>query len=273
MTISRAKISKRRAFFTLIPLLLVNIVAFGGQFGYIQEHIAWFLAAQIVFALALESVALFLAYMANQALMSEDTALGLRLASYAFGFIIGFMNYSHYAGVGLSPTFEAVATGLMSVASPWLWGIYSRRQHRDRLYAKRLLTPRAVKLGFLRWAMWPGRSWRVFRLAAWAGENRPEEALAAYEVLEGIRAEVAQRAIEAAEAEAEAAAILPPLTGTAALTMAQSKAEAVRIALAEFGDTVAAGVVATWLSENGWEVNPDYVRVAKSRAAKALSHG
>ena len=251
------KRAQRRARITAIPLVLVNLVAFFGQFAYIQEHVQWPGIAQVVFAIALESVALFLAYMANQALMSQDSAYGLRLSSYVFGFIIGFMNYSHYAP-GFHPTFEAVATGLMSLASPWLWGIYSRRQHRDLLYAKRLLSPRAVKLGFLRWVLWPGRSWKVFRWAAWTGTNEPDEVLAHFAVAQAaeLAAEQAQKAIEAA----------PDLNPIEA---ARSKSEAVRIALNELGDAVTSAVVSEWLNQRGWDVKPNIVRMVKARDNKA----
>lgn len=263
--------SKRRAFITAVPLVLVNIVAFIGQFAFIHANIPWGLPGQIIFAIALESVALYLAYMAGQALMSEDSAMGLRLASYAFALIIGFMNYSHWSGPGLHPTFEAVATGLMSLASPWLWSIYSRRQSRDMLFAKGLLSPRAVKLGFLRWVLWPRQSFFVFRRAAWSGLNEITEALtllpdegseeprqltpAPNTVLsEPVRMPVgrSERAIE------------PPVT-MAALNDARTKAEAVRFALNELGRSVGSGVVAEWLQARGWDVTPSSVRTVKAR--------
>jgi hypothetical protein len=170
--------SNKRALVTAIPLIFVNIVAFAGQFGYIQEHVNWPTIGQVILALALETIALFLAYMAHQALVSEDSAYGLRLASYGAGVLIGLLNYSHYAGAGFAPTFLAVATGLMSMASPWLWGIYSRRQDRDRLKANNLLEPRSVKLGSLRWLLWTPQSWHVFRQAVWSAENDPKRAVA-----------------------------------------------------------------------------------------------
>jgi len=254
-----SKRTRKRAIVTAIPLLLVNIVAFGGQYAYIHEHVNWLTPGQVIFALALESVALFLAYMAGQALTSGDSAYGLRIASYVFGLAIGFMNYSHYAGPGMTPTFEAVATGLMSVASPWLWGIYSRRQSRDILKARRLLPDRAVKLGFLRWAMWPGRSWFVFRRAVWLGVNEPDQALTLWEAQE------AELALEAAQIEPEPVPEIEPPKTHQALSMAQSKAEAVRIAFAELGEAVGSAVVAQWLGEHGWDVTPSSVRTVKTR--------
>jgi len=259
MAANRTKTRRRRAVITAIPLILVNGVAFAGQFAFIHAHVPWGTFGQVAFALALESVALFLAYMANQALMSEDSALGLRLASYAFALIIAAMNYSHYA-VNMHPTFEAVATGLMSLASPWLWGIYSRRQSRDMLYTKKLISPRAVKLGFLRWVLWPGRSFQVFRLAAWSGVNEPDEVISLWEA-EPIEPEPVAALVPVERAQK---AIQPPVS-VAALEDAQTKAEAVRYALSELGSSVGSGVVAAWLADRGWDVKPSAVRTVKAR--------
>jgi hypothetical protein len=272
---SKQKTAKRRAYITAIPLVLVNAVAFSGQFAYINDHFLWIPPAKVMFAIALESVALFLAYMAHQALMSEDSAYGLRLSSYAFGAVIGLMNYSHYAGPGMKPTFEAVATGLMSVASPWLWGIYSRRQSRDQLKAKGLIEPRAVKLGVFRWLMFPGRAWKVFRLSVWLNINRPDEAIAAYESgqLEALLLEQAEDYRRELEADPDAADSHAEPPGPELVTLAelgplgtaQSKADAVRVALAELGESVTAAMVADWLSVRGWDVSPKYARTAIDR--------
>lgn len=236
----------KRTIIAAIPLMLVNSVAFAGQFAFIRDHIHWPLAGQLVFALALESIALFLTYMAHEALMSEDTAYGLRIASYAFGGLIGLMNYSHYAP-GFRPTFEAVATGLMSVSSPYLWGIYSRRNSRDTLKAKGLIESRAVKLGGLRWLFWTSQTFSVFRLAVWSGENRPDAAIADW----------------GARSERTPAALLPQ-PERATLETARTKADAVTVALAELGATLAASEVSAWLRERGWDVTPAHVRKVRS---------
>src|SRR5260370_5786963 len=114
----------------MVPLLLVNCIAMFGQLAFIRAHIHWPLAGDILFAASLESVAVYLAYHAHITLISNDSALRLRLASYGFGFLIGTLNYSHYS-TAWHPTFEAIAVGLLSASSPWLWGIHSRRGSRD----------------------------------------------------------------------------------------------------------------------------------------------
>jgi hypothetical protein len=90
------------------------------------------------------------------------------------------MNYSHYS-VHWHPTVLAVGMGLMSLLSPSLWGIYSRRAARDRLMERGLVEEHAVRLGANRWSWHPVRSVLVMWRATWAGENRPAAAIALYE--------------------------------------------------------------------------------------------
>jgi hypothetical protein len=169
---------KGRALAAAVPLLLVNGVAFGGQLAFLRDHLPWPLAGQVTMAVALESVAVFLAMHAHVAALADDSALRLRLASYGFAAVIGAMNYSHYAGPGWRPTFPAVAVGLMSASSPWLWAVHSRRVARDQLRERGLIEPHALRLGVTRWAWHPLRSARVMWHATWAGVTDPREAIA-----------------------------------------------------------------------------------------------
>jgi len=254
-------IKHRRATITAVPLVLVNIVAFLGQYAYIQDHVPLPWPGQVIFALALESIAIFLTYMAHQALMSEDSAYGLRMLAYLFGAVIGAMNYSHYAGPGMQPAFEAVATGLMSIASPLLWGIYSRRQSRDILKDRGLIESRAVKLGSLRWLLWLPRSWTVFRQAVWFGENHSGAAIAAY-TAESYPQVTSPASNESAITDGA------PLS----IEVADSKAAAVRAALDILGDAVAASAVSAWLAERGWEVTAPHVRTVRAEWRKTGNH-
>ena len=170
--------SAHRGWLAAVPIVLVNAVAFAGQLAFLRVHLPWPLAGQVLVAVTLESVAVYLAWQAHLALAADDSALRLRLAAYGFAAVIGVMNYSHYMAAGWRPTFAAVTFGLMSVSSPWLWSVHSRRVSRDALKAAERLEPHAVRLGMTRWAWHPVRSYRVMRLATWTGENRPAEAIA-----------------------------------------------------------------------------------------------
>jgi hypothetical protein len=156
----------------------VNAVAFCGQLAFLRARLPWPLAGQVLVAVTLESVAVYLAWQAHLALTAGDSALRLRLAAYGFALVIGVMNYSHWMAAGWRPTFAAVTFGLMSVSSPWLWSVHSRRVSRDALMAAGDLEPHAVRLGATRW-LWHGyRSVRVMRAATWAGETNPARAIA-----------------------------------------------------------------------------------------------
>jgi hypothetical protein len=162
-----------------VPVALVNAVAFSGQLAFLRVHLPWPLAGQVTMAVALECIAVYLAFHAHVAQLANDSALRLRLAAYAFAVVIAAMNYSHYAAPGWRPTFPAVAVGLMSASSPWLWAIHSRRASRDELLAKGLIEPHAVRLGSTRWIWHPVRSARVMWHATWEGITDPAAAIEA----------------------------------------------------------------------------------------------
>lgn len=162
-----------------VPVVLVNVVAFAGQLAFLHTHLPWPPIGQVLLAVTLESVAVYLAFHAHLAQMANDSALRLRLAAYAFALVIGAMNYSHYAGPGWRPTFAAVALGLMSASSPWLWSVHSRRVSRDALLEAGLIEPHAVRLGGTRWLWHAYRSVRVMWAATWDGETDPAKAIAA----------------------------------------------------------------------------------------------
>jgi hypothetical protein len=255
-----AKPDRRRFIFAVIPIIACNIVAFIGQFEFIRDHLHWALPGQVLFAGALESIAVYLAFAAHDALMSEDSAFRLRMGSYAFALVIGILNYSHYAGSHFRPTFAAIGTGLMSAISPALWGIYSRRLSRNALKEKGLVESIAVRLGFTRWLYWPRESFQVFRMAVWTGERNPATAIAEWEK----RKEIAEMEKELAETAQDAHT--PRMT----LETAASKADAVRVALAELGETLTASAVTAWLQDRGWSVTPAYVRNIRSAQARRL---
>lgn len=166
---------------TMLPLLLVNAVAVGGQLSWSHDHLgSWHLPGQIMFSMAIESIALFLAYHAYLAERSNDSALRLKLASYGCGLAVGTLNYSHYSQ-NWKPTAVAIVVGGMSASSPWLWGTFSRRVSRPVLAMNGLIDSHALRLGPARWVYHPIRSFKVSRHASWIGENRITKAVAAYD--------------------------------------------------------------------------------------------
>lgn len=175
-----------RAWLAAIPIVLVNFVAFFGQLSFFESHrtlqaVVIPVAISVIMALALESIAVFLAWQAHIARLARDSALRLRLGAYSVAMGIGTLNYSHFCGPHWQPTAYAVAFALASVISPALWGVHSNRESRDDLKASGLIEDHAVRLGLTRWFWYPLKSAGVQRAAAWAGENRPAEAIALYE--------------------------------------------------------------------------------------------
>jgi len=172
----RHAVAAHRGWLAAIPIVLVNAVATGAQLGFWRAHLT---ATQAVFvALALESIAIYLAWMSHLAQLADDSALRLRLAAYGIALLIGTLNYSHFMLPGWRPDVAAVTFGLMSAISPWLWSVHSRRVSRDALKARGLIEAHAVRLGATRWLWHPVRSACVMWHATWLGENDPARAIA-----------------------------------------------------------------------------------------------
>jgi hypothetical protein len=172
------RIGVSRAWLAAVPVVSVNAVSFAAQLAFLRAHLPWPLPGQALVAVTLESVAVYLAAHAHLAQLANDTALRLRLAAYGFAAVIGAMNYSHYMAPGWRPTFAALAFGLCSVSSPWLWSVHSRRESRDALMSRGLIEPHAVRLGATRWLWHPIRSTQVMWHATWEGVNEVRRALA-----------------------------------------------------------------------------------------------
>jgi hypothetical protein len=167
-----------------LPLLLVNAAAVYGQAGWAYDHLIrnWLIAA--LFAAAVESIGVYLAFEAHAALMAGDASARLRAGSYLIGALAGVLNYAHFAGAGYRPTPLAVTFAALSSISPWLWAIRSRSMNRARLRELGQVDPRAVRFSLLRWALFPLRTVRAFRVAVWHGIVTPAEAV----VRSGVRA-------------------------------------------------------------------------------------
>lgn len=167
-----------------LPVLLVNAAAIYGQQGWAYDHLGHSRSLAILFAIAVESIGVYLAAEAHAALMAGDASIRLRLASYAVGLLVGALNYAHFAEAAYRPNPLALTFGLLSSISPWLWAIRSRSLNRERLRTLGLVDPRAVRFAPLRWLLFPILTWRAFRGAVWAGIVQPAEAIALFESLE-----------------------------------------------------------------------------------------
>lgn len=172
----------------LVPLVLVNSAAVWGQSGWAYDHITdatWTpdarLAMSLLFAAAVESIGIYLAWEAHSALMANQSSGLLRAGSYAIGLLAGVLNYAHFAGGTYTPTPQAITFGVLSAISPWLWAIRSRSMNRERLAELDMTDERGLKLSTSRKFWHPLRSLSVIRYAAWAGLTKPSEAVARWE--------------------------------------------------------------------------------------------
>lgn len=164
----------------VVPLLLVNGFAMYGQAEWAREQLEVPVVVAWLFAVALESIALFLAAEAHSALMAGDAAVARRVGSYLVAGVVGWLNWTHWAS-------DNVAAGAVfaafSVLSPWLWAVRSRSMRRAELRSAGLVDARLVRFAASRWALYPVRTFRVWRHAAWAGITDPAVALAEHRSL------------------------------------------------------------------------------------------
>lgn len=167
--------SKRGRPVLLIVLLLVNAAAVWGQAGWALDHIVpagWTpnglgaLALSLGFALAIETIGVFLALSADHAEDRDIPAGGIRLGSYAIGLVSGALNASHWGWT----TAAAIAFALLSAISPFLWGIHSR-VNRERVIApsRRFWHPRR-SVALIRHMAWEGIPTEAEGIASMKGE-------------------------------------------------------------------------------------------------------
>lgn len=256
----------------VVPIVLVNAVSVTGQVMFWSDHLPWPFIACLGFALALESVAVYLAYHASLAERSQDSAYKLRLASYAFGLTIGILNGSHFLNRG-HVTAASIGMGLLSASSPWLWAIQARRASRDDLKAKGLIDDRSVRLG-LRWIFFPRTSLGVFRMAVWNGENNPEKAIYNYETAkENERiAREARELRERTEREERERREREERESVMTLETAETQADAIRIAIDDLGMNATPAQIVDYLASaqpRSWQVTTARVRQVKSAQMRA----
>lgn len=243
-----------RAVVAAVPLVVVNTISVIAQFMFWRAHLAgWPLIADALFAVALESIAVYIGYHAHLAQVEDDSSFGLRAASYLIGLGVGTLNGSHYLGAHGHLTAAAAGLGLLSASSPWLWAIHSRRESRDQLRAKGLIEPHAARLGKTRWLWHPVKSAQVTWASSWLGVQDPAEAIALIE----SRTETARAVLEFA-----------PET----LADMKTVADAIRFAMLDLArdrnadiGTLTAREITDWLAEHAeqlaepWTISASYV--------------
>jgi hypothetical protein len=167
---------------TTIPLVLTNATSVVAQVMWARHSLAsWTIAGDVMFAMTLESLALFLSYHAYLADKENDSAFRLRMSSYLLGMAVGCLNYSHFDGPHWKPTAVAIVVGSTSALSPWLWSVYSRRVSRNVMAFNGLIDGHSLRVGSARFLWHPVKSVALIRQSAWTGETKLTVAIAEYE--------------------------------------------------------------------------------------------
>lgn len=151
----------------------------------------------------LECVALAVGWIGHQALKLGRPAKGKRLASYAIALLMAAINYSHFSH-GLEPTFEAVAYAFCSLVSPWLWGMYSRHLHADKLEDAGVEVVRAPDFPILRWVFWPRPTLAAYRWGVRTGQSDWRTCVDGWAGEQEEMRKIAEAEAHAAEAERDA---------------------------------------------------------------------
>lgn len=191
------------------PLFVVNALAVYGQLAYAYEDVSpasWPIVARVMlavgFAAATESVALYVGWHAHDALLlrSHSTARSLRRWSFLIALIVGAMNYSHFTADPLRPTAAAIAFGLLSLLSPWMWGLHSRRAARIQLLKERRVDDAGAEFSTARKRAFPIRSMKAYRWSIDHNVTDPRDAWDGYHgrmpVLEPVQPVIASTSVQ-----------------------------------------------------------------------------
>jgi hypothetical protein len=186
----------------VLPLLLINGGAAYAQAAYAYSEIApaaWNGPSRVAFAVAfsaaLESIAVYVQWHAHDALMlkAHATAASLRRAAWGIAAVVAAINYAHFAN-GLAPTAAAIAFALLSLLSPWLWGLHTRRAQHVQLLAENasLIDDAGVEFSPKRRRMFPIRSLMAARWSIEHNERDPRKAWDGYNAERAARAAARQ---------------------------------------------------------------------------------
>jgi hypothetical protein len=155
------------------PLLLVTTFAIYGQVvtgleNYTSITDPWYIrwGVAVGAAAAIESIALFVAWHAHDALLlkASATAARLRRASYLIAAAVATINYWHFAD-NWQPTAAAVVFAVFSASGPWLWGLHTRRVQHLQLLREGQVDAAGAVFSAERWRAFPVRTWRARRFS------------------------------------------------------------------------------------------------------------
>jgi hypothetical protein len=160
-----------------VPIVLLNLLAVTGQTQWAGGHLHWGWPGRLLFAAAMETIALSVTYYAHRQLIEGDSAVRLRLGAYLIAAGSATINYQEHSALW-HPTPAAAVFASASLLSPVLWTSYSRFASRGIMREKGLIDRRAAKFALARWVLFPGRTFSAFRFSVWESVQSPSEAIA-----------------------------------------------------------------------------------------------
>lgn len=274
--------TRRRQTLTLTPLLAVNSAAVYGQISYFFDEVApalWLLPARLVLAVmlaaAVESIALYVGWHAHDALLLKHyaTASRLRRASYGIAVAVGWINYSHFVGEVTRPTAAGLVFGGLSLLSPWLWGLHTRREQQVQLAKEGLMDSQGAVFSPARWRNFPLRTWSARRFSIDYGITDPVKAWAAYNASKrGETPALPEVPVQRSETLTDGLDGIEPTSGQPLNLAALSGTSAVHVAHTALGK-VSAGDIVKWLAERGVNVSDSLVYKARRKAASDFDTG
>lgn len=266
---------RRRKALTLTPLLAVNAAAVYGQISYFFAEVspaAWLLPARLVLAVmlafAVESIALFVGWHAHDALLLKHyaTASRLRRASYGIAVAVGWINYSHFVGDIAQPTAAGLVFGGLSLLSPWLWGLHTRREQHKQLAKEGLADVQGAQFSPARWRNFPWRTWQARRYSIDHGVTEPRQAWAAYKAARASKTPaVAQVPAQRQEEPTGDLDGVEPTSGQPLDFTSLAGMSAVYVAHAALGK-VSAREIIRWLEARDVKVSESLVYKARKKA-------
>jgi hypothetical protein len=243
-----------------VPIVLLNALAVIGQTQWAHANLHWNWPGRIVFAGALETIALSVLYRGHRSRIEGDSAILTRLFAYVIAGGSATINWQDHAN-HWAPTPAAFVFAGASVLSPILWDGYSKFAAREEMRRLGLLDKRAAKFSVGRWVTHPVRTRRALWYSIWYSEQSPTVA-----IVDSERHHAARKATgETAGSEAPAIpVVVESETETeehrreSELLQSMNKADAIRRTVARLGTSDAARV-SEELSDHGVTVNKSHL--------------
>ncbi|MGW4802970.1 hypothetical protein [Kitasatospora sp. NPDC004272] len=157
------------------PILAPMAVAWTGQSQFAIQILNWPFIASLLYAAAYELTTVYWAWLYHQARTDGDSGWEYRLGTWVFAAGAAVQQWWHYSD-HWDATPRAVTYSVMSAVGVLLWEGRARLLHRRTLRAEGKLSPARPRIGLVRWARYPVRSWTAWSLTILEGHRTLDDA-------------------------------------------------------------------------------------------------